>query len=71
MVLSLSPIDVSAPHARLAMPSDAESYAARLYAVLREVDDAGFGTILIERPLAIDGLWAAILDRLERATTTA
>ena len=71
VVLSLSPIDVPAPHARLAMPTDAESYAARLYAVLREVDDAGFGTILIERPLAIDGLWAAILDRLERATTTA
>lgn len=71
VVLSLSPIDVPAPHARLSMPNDAESYAARLYAVLREVDDAGFGTIIIERPLAIDGLWAAILDRLERATTTA
>lgn len=71
VVLSLSPIDVPAPHARLAMPTDAETYASRLYAVLRDVDDAGFGTIIVERPLAIDGLWAAILDRLERATGSA
>ncbi|MGA1467764.1 MAG: L-threonylcarbamoyladenylate synthase [Phycisphaerales bacterium] len=69
VVLAITPIDVPAPHARLAMPPDAESYASRLYSVLREVDDAGFGTIIVERPLAIDGLWAAILDRLERATT--
>lgn len=68
VVLAITPIDVPAPHARLAMPSDAERYASRLYSVLREVDDAGFGTIIVERPLAIDGLWAAILDRLERAT---
>jgi L-threonylcarbamoyladenylate synthase len=68
VVLAITPIDVPAPHARLSMPSDAESYASRLYSVLREVDQAGFGTIIVERPLAIDGLWAAILDRLERAT---
>ncbi len=70
VVLAISPIEVPPPHARLAMPADAEHYASRLYAVLREVDQAGFGTILIERPLGSGGLWPAILDRLERATTT-
>jgi L-threonylcarbamoyladenylate synthase len=55
----------------MSMPKDAEAYAARLYAVLREVDQAGFSAILIERPPSRVGLWSTILDRLERATTTA
>ncbi|MHC4833948.1 MAG: Sua5 family C-terminal domain-containing protein [Planctomycetota bacterium] len=36
--------------------------------MLREVDQAGFAAILIERPTSRSGLWSAIVDRLERAT---
>lgn len=67
-VLATSDLEVPRPHGRMAMPKDAEEYAARLYAVLREVDQAGFAAILIERPTSRSGLWSAIVDRLERAT---
>ncbi|MGA0286024.1 MAG: L-threonylcarbamoyladenylate synthase [Phycisphaerales bacterium] len=70
-VVATSDLDVPRPHGRMSMPKDAEAYAARLYAVLREVDQAGFSAILIERPPSRAGLWSTILDRLERATTTA
>jgi len=68
-VLATSDLEVPRPHGRMAMPKNAEEYAARLYAVLREVDQAGFSAILVERPPSRSGLWSAILDRLERATT--
>jgi L-threonylcarbamoyladenylate synthase len=50
----------------LRMPRDAASYAQRLYAALRELDDAGCEVILIESPPEAPD-WAAILDRLKRA----
>ncbi len=56
----------------IVMPGDAEGYASRLYAALREADAMKPAVILIENPAAGDaagGLWTAILDRLTRATT--
>lgn len=67
-VIATGDLEVPRPHGRMSMPRDAEGYAARLYAVLREVDQAGFAAILIERPASRTGLWSAISDRLERAT---
>lgn len=51
----------------IAMPTDPLSYAARLYAALREADARKPHTIFVERPEATGGLWAAIHDRLRRA----
>lgn len=60
---------VERPAARaVAMPDDAASYAARLYAVLHELDRQGWDWIAVEPPP--DGAaWAAIADRLRRAAT--
>jgi L-threonylcarbamoyladenylate synthase len=50
----------------LRMPPDAQAYAKKLYAALRELDSAGCEAILIEAPP--DGpAWAAVQDRLRRA----
>lgn len=49
------------------MPSSAKDYGARLYAALRELDEAGLEVILVERPPQ-DSEWEAVLDRLRRAT---
>jgi L-threonylcarbamoyladenylate synthase len=48
------------------MPDDPDGYAARLYAVLHEADDAGCDVLLVDR---VPGgtSWAAVRDRLERA----
>jgi L-threonylcarbamoyladenylate synthase len=48
------------------MPADARSYAARLYAVLHELDAEGLPWIAVERP-PDEPEWAAIHDRLRRA----
>jgi L-threonylcarbamoyladenylate synthase len=55
-------------HAVFVLPEHAERYAAMLYDALRRADASGAETILIERPAQSDGLWAAIQDRLRRAT---
>ena len=49
------------------MPSAAEGYAARLYAALHQLDDAGCDRILVERP-PDEPAWVAITDRLDRAS---
>ncbi len=72
-VLTIGSRLVAKPHVAIAMPSDAESYAAALYARLREADAMGAARILIEQPevRATDAdaaLWEAIGDRLRRAT---
>jgi L-threonylcarbamoyladenylate synthase len=51
----------------LRMPRDPGAYARRLYAALRELDAAGCEAILVEAPPQAPD-WAAVLDRLERAT---
>jgi L-threonylcarbamoyladenylate synthase len=48
------------------MPRDAQAYARRLYAALRELDGAGCGAILIETP-PDTAEWDAVRDRLSRA----
>jgi L-threonylcarbamoyladenylate synthase len=53
-----------------AMPSASIAYAKDLYAALRELDAANASAILIEAPPAGDA-WAAIADRLQRATRRA
>ena len=70
-VLTLGSRSVPSPHARVAMPTDPRQYAARLYAALREADDERLAAILIETPATnADPLWAAITDRVRRATVT-
>lgn len=53
----------------IVLPSAPDRCAAALYDALRHADGAGAKRILIERPAQSTGLWAAILDRLIRATT--
>jgi L-threonylcarbamoyladenylate synthase len=50
----------------LRMPRDAQAYAQKLYAALRELDSAGCEAILIETPPDTPE-WAAVQDRLRRA----
>ena len=52
----------------LRMPRDPTAYAPKLYASLRELDDAGCEIILVEAPPA-EPAWEAVLDRLRKATT--
>ena len=49
-------------------PCDAAGYAHDLYANLRRLDEAQCDAILVEAP-PLDGSWAAIRDRLRRAST--
>ncbi len=52
--------------AEVVMPRSASDYGARLYAALRQLDEAGLEVILVERPP--DGPeWEAVQDRLRRA----
>ena len=48
------------------MPSDPADYAARLYAVLHELDQEGLDWISVEQPPEAPE-WSAIMDRLRRA----
>ena len=50
----------------LEMPIDPAGYAARLYAVLHQIDAQGWDWIAVERPPS-GAIWAGIRDRLERA----
>jgi len=49
------------------LPLDAEVVGARLYALLHELDDAGFERIFMERPPEGER-WLAVRDRLRRAS---
>jgi len=49
------------------MPNDPREYAARLYAVLHEIDDGGYDWIAVEAP-AETPEWEGVLDRLRRAS---
>ena len=48
------------------MPLDPDAYAARLYAVLHDLDQAGLDLILVEAPPETEA-WLAVHDRLRRA----
>jgi L-threonylcarbamoyladenylate synthase len=71
-----SPLSVSPPHRSVAMPETARGYAAELYAVLREADEAGASVVVFALPGASDGgggadaaVWAAVRERLGRAAS--
>lgn len=51
------------------MPADAESFAARLYAALHELDAAGLDVIVATLPPDLE-IWRAIRDRLRRAASS-
>jgi L-threonylcarbamoyladenylate synthase len=63
----LSKLGADADHVT-ALPADGDACAAALYDALRRADSASCDIILVERPSRADGIWAAIRDRLERAT---
>jgi L-threonylcarbamoyladenylate synthase len=52
----------------LRMPREPHGYARRLYAALRELDEAGCESILIEAPPETPA-WAGVRDRLARAAS--
>jgi L-threonylcarbamoyladenylate synthase len=49
------------------MPTDPQEYAARLYATLHDLDEAGYDWIAVEAP-ADAPEWEGVLDRLRRAS---
>ena len=61
---------VSAAQTWLTLPTDPEGYARLLYAALRELDASGATRILIEA-VPETPVWAAVRDRLARATASA
>lgn len=68
VVLAFDAEKVPAPHVAVVMPGEPAEYAARLYEALRQADGLDRHLILIERPPKKSGVWAAIVDRLVRAT---
>jgi L-threonylcarbamoyladenylate synthase len=67
--LQSSPNELNADSGKIKiidMPPDAAAYAARLYAALHELDDAGVDCIVADLPPTGD-TWTAIHDRLQRA----
>ena len=52
----------------LLLPLEAEVVAMRLYALLHELDDAGYEVIFMEQPPETEA-WLAVRDRLRRAST--
>jgi len=67
-VLALAGVATPEGLVRLSEPGDAEEYARVLYAALREADALGLDTVLAVAP-STDGIGAAVLDRLARAST--
>lgn len=49
------------------LPLDAEAVGTRLFALLHELDDAGFERVVMERPPEGEA-WMAVRDRLRRAS---
>jgi len=49
------------------LPLDAEAVGTRLFALLHELDDAGFKRVVMERPPEGEA-WMAVRDRLRRAS---
>ncbi len=68
-VLSRRP-QISAAQTWLTLPGDPEGYARALYAALRDLDASGAARILIEA-VPETPVWAAVRDRLVRATASA
>jgi L-threonylcarbamoyladenylate synthase len=69
VAIVISPIETPPPHAAILMPPSADSYAARLYAALREADECVASQILVEETPTTGAVWEAVADRLRRAST--
>jgi L-threonylcarbamoyladenylate synthase len=52
----------------IVMPADPAEYAARLYALLHELDERGYARIWVQQPPDAPA-WAGVRDRLRRAAT--
>jgi L-threonylcarbamoyladenylate synthase len=61
-------ITLPPPHETMLIPADPAAYAQKLYASLRAADELNAAAILVLVPEQTGGLWAAIHDRLARAT---
>lgn len=61
-------IHLAAPSETMCMSADAGRYAQTFYAALREADGKNLAAILVQMPKDHGGLWAAIVDRIRRAT---
>jgi L-threonylcarbamoyladenylate synthase len=61
-------IHLPAPHETLRLPATPDDYARVIYAALRDADDKKLSAIYVLMPPHDNGLWAAIADRLTRAT---
>lgn len=59
---------LAAPHETLQLSANAAEYARSLYGALRDADAKLPAAILVLMPESRNGLWAAIADRLGRAT---
>ena len=53
---------------QMILPAGGAACARQFYAMLRKADEGNFDTILLEMPELQTGVWAAILDRMTRAT---
>ncbi|MCL2646578.1 MAG: L-threonylcarbamoyladenylate synthase [Phycisphaerales bacterium] len=56
------------PHETTRMPEDAQEYARLMFAAMREADAKNVKAILVLEPQSEAGMWAAVRDRLNRAT---
>jgi L-threonylcarbamoyladenylate synthase len=65
-VLALADLETPIGHVRLSAPATSDDYARILYAALREADSLGLSTVLAVPP-ALEGIGAAVIDRLRRA----
>jgi L-threonylcarbamoyladenylate synthase len=68
VLLAITQLETDAEVIR--MPADADRYAAKLYAALREADALHADLILIERPIGKGPIWDAVRDRLRRASAS-
>lgn len=66
VVLDAAPGTAPAGAEWIVLPADPAAYARRLYALLRELDEAGYDRILLQRPPA-GPAWQGVNDRITRA----
>ncbi len=68
VVIGFATDEVSAPHIKVEMPCEAQAYAQRFYAALREAERSGASAVFIVIPQERGGLWVALHDRIRRAS---
>jgi L-threonylcarbamoyladenylate synthase len=61
-------VALAAPHETLRLPADEVGFARVIYAALRDGDEREVKAILTLMPENVENLWAAVADRLRRAT---